>query len=280
MAITQQRWDAVRVALPQAGARFADLVTGAPDPATAVTADWDITQTAAHVGYIALLYTTMVRGTDEPLRLPGLAESIARARTDSVAAMNELAFGEYRERDPVRLSENLRADIDEILRESADLDPEKPVSWLGGSLVPVAGVLAHLLNELLIHGLDIARAVGVSWPIRSADEALFLELFLIGMTRNGVGTLLDGAVPSPRRIAVEFRSAYTEPVVMALQHGHVTVEEPDGASDVRLSFDPAVLVPMMFGRIGKLRAVLSRGVVIRGPRPWLLREFLKTVRMP
>ncbi|MFC4081406.1 maleylpyruvate isomerase N-terminal domain-containing protein [Amycolatopsis samaneae] len=278
--ITEQRWNAVRDALPQAGARFADLVLTAHDPATRVTADWSVVETTAHVGFIALMYRVMVRGGDEPLPLPALTTSIKQARTDTVADMNTLALREYPERDPVRLSEKLRTDIAEILRRSEGIDPERPVSWLGGALVPVAGVLAHLLNELLIHGLDIARAIGVPWPIRAVDEALFFDLFLVGMTRNSVGTLLDDAVPSPRRIAVEFRSAHTDPVVMALQHGHVTIEEPDGASDVRLSFDPAVLVPMMFGRVSRARAVLTRKVVIGGPRPWLLRPFLKVVRMP
>ena len=109
---------------------------------------------------------------------------------------------------------------------------------------------------------------------------LFLELFLFGMVRNDLGRLLDDAKPAPRRIAVEFRSSYTRPAVLALQHGRLRLEDPDGTADVRLRFDPAVLVPMMFGRISKLRAALLGGVWVGGPRPWLLPEFLRTVRMP
>jgi hypothetical protein len=140
-------------------------------------------------------------------------------------------------------------------------------------------MLAHLTNEMLIHGLDIARASGRPWPIPAAYEAMFLELFLIGMVRNDVGGLFEGAKPSPRRITVEFRSAYTDPVVLVLQHGTLRAEEPDGRADVRLTFDPAVLVPMMFGRVGKARAVFSGKVTVRGRRPWRLAKFLRTVRM-
>ncbi|SEF29570.1 TIGR03083 family protein [Amycolatopsis pretoriensis] len=278
--MTFEKWQAVRAALPETGARFADLVAGVRHGHVTALGEWTIAETASHVGMIALMYTAMIRGDGGPLPLPGLAEPIDAASVDTISRMNALALELYPERDPVRLTERLRADIAEVLLVSADLDPEKPVWWLGGSRVPVAGVLAHLVNEMLIHGLDIARAVRRPWPIPAAHEALFLELFLFGMVRNDMGHLLDDATPSPRRIAVEFRSALTPPSVLALQHGRLRYEEPDGTADVRLTFDPAVLVPMMFGRISRVRAVLGGGVRIGGPRPWLLPAFLRTVRMP
>ncbi|WP_370969123.1 maleylpyruvate isomerase family mycothiol-dependent enzyme [Amycolatopsis sp. cg9] len=278
--MTVEQWESVRAALPDVGSRFADLVAGVPDAHASSLGEWSIAETASHVGMIALMYTAMIRGDGGPLPLPGLEEPIDSASVDTISRMNALALELYPERDPVRLAERLRADIAEVLLVSADLDPGKPVWWLGGSRVPVAGVLAHLVNEMLLHGLDIARALGRPWPIPARYEAMFLELFLFGMVRNDMGSLLDDATPSPRRIAVEFRSAYTEPGVLALQHGRLRFEEPDGTADVRLRFDPAVLVPMMFGRISKPRAVLTGGVRISGRRPWLLPAFLRTVRMP
>ncbi|WP_410666469.1 maleylpyruvate isomerase N-terminal domain-containing protein [Amycolatopsis sp. cmx-4-68] len=280
MTIELAQWQAVRAALPETGARFADLVAGVPDGHARSLGAWSIAETASHVGMIALMYPAMIRGDGGPLPLPGLREPIDLVSVDTIARLNALGLELYPERDPVRLAERLRADIAEVLLVSEDLDPEKPVWWLGGSRVPVAGVLAHLVNELLVHGLDIARARRRTWPIPASHEAMFLELFLFGMVRNDMGRLLDDATPSPRRIAAEFRSAHTKPAVLALQHGKLRWEEPDGTADIRLTFDPAVLVPMMFGRISKTRAVLTGGVRIGGPRPWLLPEFLRTVRMP
>ncbi|WP_439384066.1 maleylpyruvate isomerase family mycothiol-dependent enzyme [Amycolatopsis lexingtonensis] len=278
--MTVEQWESVRAALPDVGGRFADLVASVPNAHAKSLGEWSIAETASHVGMIALMYTAMIRGDGGPLPLPGLEEPIDSASVDTISRMNALALELYPERDPVRLAERLRADIAEVLLVSADLDPEKPVWWLGGSRVPVAGVLAHLVNEMLLHGLDIARALGRPWPIPAPYEAMFLELFLFGMVRNDMGSLLDDATPSSRRIAVEFRSAYTKPGVLALHHGRLRFEEPDGTADVRLRFDPAVLVPMMFGRISKARAVLTGGVRISGRRPWLLPAFLRTVRMP
>lgn len=280
MTITQARFTAVREALPQVGGRFADLVAGVPDPSARAVGSWSIVETAAHVGFIALMYTSMVRGDDGSLPLPGLAEPMDTASIDTVSRMNALALDAYPERDPALLAARLRADIAEVLAVSADLDPAEPVRWLGGARVPVAGVLAHLVNELLIHGLDIARAARRPWPIPASYEALFFELFLVGMVRNDMGSLLDDAKPSPRRIAVEFRSAYTSPVVLVLQHGALRACEPGVPVDVRIRFDPAVMLPMMFGRISRARAALTGGVRVSGRRPWLLPEFLRTLRMP
>jgi putative sterol carrier protein len=93
--------------------------------------------------------------------------------------------------------------------------------------------------------------------------------------------LLDGGGPArERRIAVEFRSRHTAPVTLVLRDGLVSAEEPGGPTDVRVSFDPATLNLMLFGRISRVRAVLTGKVAVRGRRPWLLPAFLRTVRVP
>lgn len=280
MTIALSQWQAVREAFAEAGERFAAAVESAPDPHAKAVGDWTVAETAAHVGWIALVYTALIKGDGGPLPLPELAEPIASSTIDTVEVMNEIAKTAYPERDLHRLAERLRADVAEVLAVSRDYDADRPATWLGGSRVPVTGMLAHLLNEMLVHGLDIARATGRPWPIESAHAAMFLELFFVGIVRNDLGRLLEDATPSPRRITAEFRSAHLTPVMMVLHGRTLRVAEPDGRADIRLTFDPAVLVPMMFGRIGKARAVLSGGVRIGGRRPWLLPAFLRTVKMP
>lgn len=155
------------------------------------------------------------------------------------------------------------------------------MSWLGDAWVPLAGVLAHLLNEPLIHGWDIARATRSPWTISPRDAALFFELFVLGVLRHDYGRLLDNdELPRDRRIAVEFRSRHTAPVTMVLHQGRVSVRRPAPGEDVRLSFDPATLNLMLFGRISKARAALTGKVFVTGRRPWLLPVFLRTVRLP
>jgi hypothetical protein len=278
---TQDQWKAIRTSLKETGDRFAGLVTSAPDPHAKVTAHWSVADAAAHVMAIAWLDTALLQpGADLP-PVPGLADRLPVTTVDGINGLNDLTLRHFTERDPKVLADLLRQHIDHILDSSEGHDPQEPVTWVGGSQVPLAGLLAHLLNELLLHGYDIARSTRTHWTIPAQDAAWFFELFIVGLARNDVARLLDGGgPPRERRIAVEFRSAYTTPVTLVLHNGRVTAEQPGHDTDVRVSFDPATFNLMMFGRISKPRAALTRKVVVGGRRPWLLPVFLRTVRVP
>ncbi|NDU77318.1 hypothetical protein GWI34_32560 [Actinomadura sp. DSM 109109] len=278
--LTEENWTATRTFLRETGDRFAELLTS-PGAATMATATWTVADTAAHVATLARMYHQMVdpAGCDEPLT--GNEDLVERTIVDTVDALNEELLDQFPERDPRVLADVLVRDIDRILAATLRADPAAALPWLGGSRVPVGGLLAHLLNELQIHGRDMARPMRRPWDVPPREAAPFFEMFLVGVTEYGYGRLLDDHGPAPAgRIAVEFRSDHTAPVVMAMTDGFVTVEEPDGRPDVRLSFDPTALNLMLFGRIGKARAVLTRKVVIRGRRPWVLPAFLRIVRLP
>jgi hypothetical protein len=278
--ITQDQWEAVRAALRETGERFAEVVRAAPDAGAKATRHWSVAETAAHVGALALLDTSLVKPGGAPLAIP-LDDQLPTANVDAVGGLNKIMLRHYTEREPGALAERLRADVDHILTATAGEDGSRTVDWLGGSRVPLAGLLAHLLNELLIHGRDIAKATRAPWVIPPEHAAMFFELFLVGTLHSGVGRLLETTRQPPRRrISVEFRSRYLTPVVLVLDNGRLTAEEPAGPTDVRVSFDPAVLALMMFRRIRGVGAVLTRKVVIGGRRPWLLPVFLRNVRMP
>lgn len=279
--IEKHQWQGVRTSVRETGDRFAELVATAPDPGAKVTPEWSVADTAAHLAALAWLNTTLLRPDVEPPPIPGLAEKLPGTTVDDVNALNDLTLEHFTERDAQALAGLLRDRVTTMLDAAEERDPGETITWLGGSRVPLAGLFAHLLNELLLHGFDVARALGRPWTVPPQDAAYFFEMFLVGISRNGVGRLLDGGgAPSDRRIAVEFRSDYTEPVTLVLRNGRVTAEEPGKDTDVRVTFDPAVFNLMLFGRVGKARAVLARKVTVGGRRPWLLPVFLRTLRVP
>jgi hypothetical protein len=278
MPITEERWTTTRDAVARTGQRFVELVA-AGDPRAMATADWSVADTAAHVAVIAAMYTRILRFAEPAF--PAIQGDVLATSVDTVADVNARALALFPERDQAALVARLRHDIGDILAVTEHADPATPVTWLGDSKLPIAGVLAHLVNELQIHGRDIAGATGAPWAVRPADAALFFDVFFVELIRHGVGHLLDNDErPRGRRIAVGFRSHHTTPVVIVLQHGQVTVEEWGGPTDVRIFFDPPAFNLMMFHRISKARAALTGSVVVRGPRPWLLPRFLRTVRCP
>ncbi|QXJ26317.1 maleylpyruvate isomerase N-terminal domain-containing protein [Actinomadura graeca] len=257
------------------------------------TADWTVTDTAAHLVTLSGSYARMLNGPSDPAGVigsarpggltgvPALEEIIPATTVDTLAHLNEAAMAHITERGPRTLAARLRDDIAAILRACDDLGPDDPVHWLGDSRVPVAGLLANLANELQIHGRDIARATGARWEVAPADAALFFELFLLGVTRHGHGRLLDRHGPErPGRIAVEFHSRHTAPAAMVLQDGRVTIGEPRWDIDVKVFFEPVTLNLVLFGRMSRTRAILTGQVAVWGRRPWLLLPFMRKMRLP
>jgi uncharacterized protein (TIGR03083 family) len=279
MAGTSGQWQVARAALSAVTTRFADLIPRAAPDAPA-TPDWTVADTAAHVTGIAAMYTTVLAPDPAPVPLRAVAEFIPTVTVETVAELNDLALRHFTERDTGTLASAIKSTVDHILHITEHTDPERTVPWLGDSQVPVGGVLAHLVNEMLVHGRDIARAAHEPWPMPPHESATFFELFVVGMIRNDVGQVLDGPPPNARRIAVAFTSRYTTPVTLVLHNGDVSVEEPGGPVDARVSFDPATLNLMLFGRIGRARAALTGKLFVSGRRPWLLPTFLRKVRLP
>jgi DinB superfamily len=279
--ITPGAWLAARAALREAGDRFVALA-GSADPRAMATAEWTVMETAVHVTVIAWLYTARMVSDDVPLPIPGLDEGVLTATVDNIhSGLNAQMLRGYPERRPDEVLGKLDSAVDEILRLAADEDPARTASWLGGSRLPLAGFVAHLTNELLVHGRDIARGVGAPWRIPPREAALFFELFLVEIIRNGLGTVLDDARPvRGGRIAVEFRSAYTSPVTIVLTDGQVSAEEPSRHTDVRVWFEPATLSLVLFHRVTRTRAAMTGALRVWGRRPWLLAPFLRKVRLP
>ncbi|GAA0255801.1 maleylpyruvate isomerase family mycothiol-dependent enzyme [Saccharothrix mutabilis subsp. mutabilis] len=267
----------VREVLPGVARRFVGLVRRLPADARA-TAEWTVADTAAHVASITTMYTSILAPGGGPVPFKALVEPVRTVTVDTVADLNVMALRHFTNRDPQTLTDGLLSDVDTILKITDGTDHDRTVPWLGDSRVPVGGVLAHLVNELLVHGWDIARAQRVPWTTPPREAAPFFALFLVGMIRNGTGSLLDGPPPSDRRIAVAFRSRYTDPVTLVLHGDRVTAE--DGPADVTVRFDPAALNLMMFGRVSRARTALTGKVVVSGRRPWLLPAFLRKVRLP
>ncbi|MFF0097850.1 maleylpyruvate isomerase N-terminal domain-containing protein [Micromonospora sp. NPDC005257] len=279
--VTQDGWMRARAAVLETGRRFDALVRSAPDPAAMATAEWSIADSAAHVLSIGSLCLLLLDPDAPPLPVPGLRELLSSTNVDTVADTNSHVMRHLTERDLRAVLRDLRTSIERILLVTRTAEPASTVTWLGNAQVTVAGVLAHLVNEMLVHGWDIARAARLPWRMPDADAALFFDLFLVDMIRNDYGALLNPSVRMPRqRIAVQFRSAHTTTATLVLHRGRVVVAPPDDPYDVSLTFRPARFNLMLFGRVGALRAAAGRDVIVGGPRPWRLRAFLRVVHMP
>lgn len=275
-----QKWEAVRESVRVTAGRFCDLVASV-DPGAMATAEWTVADTLAHLTTISFLNTLLLAEAAPPFDMAEVSGPLAATTVEGVHSLNDLVMSRFTERDADKLLRTFRERVSLMLTASQDRDPGQRLPWLGNAQLPVAGMFAHLVNEMLIHGDDIARSLKVPWTMPPQDAALFFDLFYVGLASGDPGVLLDGSRrPLARAIAVEFHSDYTEPVTFVVRDGRLTTRPPGPGTDITIRFDPATLNKMMFGRISKQRAVLTRRIIISGRRPWLLPAFLRTVRLP
>lgn len=280
-AVPAQRWTLTRTALRVTGDRFRSLLTDGTEPTAMATREWTVADSAAHVLSIAMLYVSLVEDSEMAVHVPELDAILPATNVDTVADVNDHVLRHFTERDPDHLAALLGEAIDAILAATTETPPETTVPWLGDARVPICGLLAHLVNELLVHGWDMARAVRRPWSMPDEHAALYWDQFFLGMLHHDYGVLLNTSLPMPKRpIAVQFRSAYTPTATIVLGDGRVWLAPPDDPVDVRVRFRPARFNLMLFGRTSTALAALRRDVVIGGPRPWRLPAFLRVVHMP
>ena len=194
-SVTDEQWNAVRESVRATTGRFCELVASVPDPAATASAGWSVADVAAHVTTVAFLETVLLRASEWPFDMPGLAETIAATTVEKVHGLNDQVMSHFRERDVTSLLGMLRHHVDLMLSASQDRDPGETFSWLGEARLTLAGMLAHMVNELLIHGNDIARAVKVPWVMPAQDAALFFDLFTVALAkgdRAGCSTAASG----------------------------------------------------------------------------------------
>ncbi|MFG2049427.1 maleylpyruvate isomerase N-terminal domain-containing protein [Micromonospora sp. NPDC048935] len=280
MSLTSVQSGRVRAALPVMAGRLRALASRVP-PDLRATQHWTAADTLAHLCAIAAIDISLVTRAPSWLPVPGLNEARASATVDNLAGVNKIVLSQFTERNPHVLLDRLDQDLRRLLELAADPGAPATVPWLGNGTLPLDGLLAHLLNEMDIHGWDIARAARQPWHTTPQDAALFMDLFLVGIVRHGYGHLLDREGPvRPGRISVTFRSRQSEPVTMALVDGVVRVEPVDPRPDVSLTYDPVTFNRLLFHRVSYPRAVLTGKVRVGGRRPWLLPAFTETMRLP
>jgi uncharacterized protein (TIGR03083 family) len=209
--VTDEQWNAVRESVRATAGRFCELVASVPDPGATASAGWTVADVAAHVTTVAFLETTLLRAAEAPIDMPGMAEAIAATTVDTVHGLNDQVMSRFLERDVTRVLGMLRHHVDLMLTASQDRDPRETFSWLGEARLTLAGMLAHMVNELLIHGNDIARAVKVPWAMPAEDAALFFDLI-----HCRAGERAEG--PAARRQQAAAAAAHRRGVPLRLHH--------------------------------------------------------------
>ncbi|MFJ1753380.1 maleylpyruvate isomerase N-terminal domain-containing protein [Kitasatospora sp. NPDC088134] len=291
-----------RLALADAVDRVVQLLSAASDLGrrSALPA-WTAGEVAVHLSAVFLAYCSTVPGQQEMAAvdwstvLPGTAggDSGGTVATASELRPTEVGFGVWMAEVNARALTLVGEQVDgrpgaflaehgaRFLRTTAALDPETPLPtpWYGPEpRLTVATATGLLLSECLLHGLDIARAVGLPWPIDPDHARLVLG--------QAMPTMMPRALDQDRSRGVEVsydlavRGGPRLQLLIRDQKLTVTAGAPARTPDCRISADPVAFLLVAFHRDPQWRAILRGRLLAGGRRPWLATRLTWLIPAP
>lgn len=259
-----------RRAIAVVGPRFARLVRDSPHDVPAV-GRWSVGDVARHVSHVIRVDTDAL--AEHPL-------PIAELRPAVVAAGNAEFLADDPERDPGKLADRIEALLEEFFRV-VDRPLPTHVTWVGGVSLPSSAVACHLLEELLVHGFDIASGAKQRWTIESNHAGLALvgaAAPIVNAADRSAFTDLARAGDLAAHLDVRLRGHAR--LTFAFERGLRVTDPATTPVDAHVSIDPAPALLLMLGRIGVVRAAVTGRILVWGRRPWVLPRMLRAITPP
>lgn len=268
-AATTIDWAAARQAVRVAGPRLTALLRSVQKPDAPALGTWTVSQLAVHVSHAADTIPAMAQGGGN------LIENIWGLSTLS----SVMVEGEGR-RNPAEIADRIDASVARFLVAMDAAGEDRSCTWMvQGIEMPLSTLTCHLLNELTIHGRDIAEAEGVAWPIERSHAVLIVEGFIYPVL-NALGRDMvnqDTAAKVRARLHVRLRGGGQ--AWLRFHDGDFAVEpSPEGRVDCHLSVDPEAFLLVSWGRISQWPAIGRAQLLAWGRKPWLglkLRSWLR-----
>ncbi len=241
--------------------RVAQLIRSIPDPAVAALGVWNTGQLAAHMAHVFEIDLDLIRGLPSPL-----------ADLDHLSVLTEARVAEEPPVNVEAVAARVEIAAGELLAEAALLTGDETRTWLGGVELPVSALCGHMLSENLLHGLDMAKATGLSWSVKREDAALaFLGFICPMLAALGKPTY---AVNQERaaglRVCFDIRLRGGGRVFFVFSDGTLSIQAPsDRPVDCHLWMDPRAVMMLAWGRTSLPAAIAKGQVVTWGRRAWL-----------
>jgi uncharacterized protein (TIGR03083 family) len=246
---------ATRQSIVTATAQVADLVASIPDPTIlAPNSTWTVRDFAAHLIVCAGLATDIAQGVPSPL------ESLDPAYHKPEMARRNADIAEA---DPGKLSRLLVDAVEGFLDATTDRPGDAPVIFHGANPFTVAGMAGVFLGEEVLHGYDMANALGRPWPIDPVDAQLVLAAYAPAF----------GFVLHPERtrgfsagFGIELRGVGE--MTVRFTDGVYGLEEAGaGPVDATISADPVAFLMVGAGRLSRYEAIALGLMSAGGDRP-------------
>lgn len=269
-------WAAARRAVADAGPRLTWMLRTVRKPDAPALGEWDITGVATHISHAVATITAMSQGGGNVIEDIAGLEILTRTM---VAGEGRPPLGEVADRIDAGVAAFLAA-MEAAAAPGGEGDTSHP--WLvQGIEVPLSVLTCHMLNELTVHGRDIAKAEGVPWPIDRGHATLILRGFVLTSLHNIGRGLVVQEKAGDRHTRFEIHLRGDGRVCMVFDGGTFSVEEtPQGKVDCHLSVDPTAFLLVAWARISQWSAIPKGQLLAYGRKPWLGLQLRSWLRNP
>ncbi len=265
-------WDAAQAAVAATAGRVSAMVRSVTHPDAPAVGTWTVAEVTVHLSHSLDAITAMAKGGG------GLLDDVwglANLTAALVASEEERDLGKLAD----RIAASARALLDVVGRAGGD----EGRAWIvQGVEFNLSSLLCHALNELVVHGRDIALADGQKWTIPRSEAALVVDGFLVaslgGLGRamvdqdkaRGVTATYDIKVRGGGRASWRFDNGDLS----------VTPGPPTGRVDCHLSVDPEAFLLVAWGRLRQGGPIAKGQLLAWGRKPWLGLKLRSMVRNP
>ena len=272
MPPTSVGWAETLTAVASMASRIPRLIRAVPDPDAPALGAWTTGHLAAHITHVFEVDRDLLNDVPSPLA--------------DLADLSELTQSRVRDEDVYdlpALAQRVEAAAAEFLGVAHRLDGSEPRMWVGGVKGTASLLACHILNESMIHGLDLARASRQRWPLDQRDARLAFEGFICPMYRAlgrpafAVNKERAGGV----RACYDVRVRGGGRVFLVFEDGGLLIEDPgDRKVDCHLWADPRAVMLLAWHRTGLVGPVLRGQVFPWGRKPWLAFRIPGLLKLP
>ena len=257
-----------RDALACATERVAPLIASIPDPlALAPDSPWTVRDFAAHLVVCGSVFTDMAQGVPSPIqsREPAYFNAEVARRNADIA-----------ETDPRKLSRLFGDGMEGFLDAAGDSPGDAPVVFHCGDPLTLAGISGVLLGEVVLHGYDIATAIGRPWPPDLTATQLVLAAYA-----PALGFIVDPEASRGHSAGYRIELRGLGEMTVRFTDGVFGLEEAGAAPvDATICADPVAFLMVVAGRLSRYQAFALGQLSVGGDHPGLAIGFWDLFRYP
>jgi uncharacterized protein (TIGR03083 family) len=263
-----------QAALEDVAGRTADLLRSLPTAQVPIPgSEWTVRDAAAHLASCDDIYSELANGVPSPIEaLVGATGRPVRSGAhyrETVAINSARRLADIPETDPTRLAKLVVDGAQRLIDTTAGRPGDRPVTFHCGFPFTVEGVVCCGLSEHIVHGYDMATALGVPWPIDPGHAALVLygiaPLFALCVhpeTTKGLSVAYEIELRGVGRSLIRFVD------------GEYRLEPADsGPVDCTISADPVAYLLVGAGRLSLWSAIALGLISAGGRKPELALDF-------